>query len=323
MNHYTIIRHIKNVRILSFIESIANIFYWFLSLFMVSHAKQRESKKYYISVCAIFKNEARFLKEWLMYYQVIGVDHVYLYNNNSDDNYQEVLQPFIESGYVTLTQWPGAHIQMEAYADCYNRFKAETTWLSFLDMDEFLCPLKEYDIKDFLKRYEGYPGLMIYWQMFGTNGQLDHDWSRLVTEQYTCAWDHLDGTGKVILYTSDKYRPRRIYHHHVVSEYKILGIKVRVPIITEQCRFKLFNQIYLPPKVNTIQINHYFSKSFNLYKEKMAKGSVASNHNEAIRKKMDFFLLHEKHNICENKTIFRFMTLLKLRYYNCDNTFIT
>lgn len=98
MNHYTLIRHIKNVRILSFIESVANIFYWLLALFMVRNCRMREKKKYYMSVCAVFKNEAPFMKEWILYYQVIGADHIYLYNNNSDDNYQEVLQPLLIVG---------------------------------------------------------------------------------------------------------------------------------------------------------------------------------------------------------------------------------
>lgn len=45
------------------------------------------------------------------------------------------------------------------------------------------------------------------------------------------------------------------------------------------------------------------SMIFNLYKKKMAKGNVASNKKEANR------ILHKQHNICGNKSIFRFITL--------------
>lgn len=51
--------------------------------------------KYKIALCLIFKNEAPFLKEWLDYHLTIGVDHFYLYNNNSDDNYLDVLNTYI------------------------------------------------------------------------------------------------------------------------------------------------------------------------------------------------------------------------------------
>ena len=42
--------------------------------------KQPE-KKYFLAICAIFKNEGKFLKEWLNYYLLAGVEHFYLYNN--------------------------------------------------------------------------------------------------------------------------------------------------------------------------------------------------------------------------------------------------
>ena len=51
----------------------------------------KQQKKYTVAVCAIFKNESVFLKEWLEYHLLIGVEHFYLYNNFSEDNYQTSL----------------------------------------------------------------------------------------------------------------------------------------------------------------------------------------------------------------------------------------
>ena len=61
--------------------------------------------KYKASLCLIFKDEAPYLKEWLEYHLLIGIDHFYLYNNNSSDNYLEVLGPYIEDGTVTLINY--------------------------------------------------------------------------------------------------------------------------------------------------------------------------------------------------------------------------
>ena len=55
----------------------------------------KRKMKYQVSLCLIFKNEAPFLKEWLDYHLTIGVSHFYLYNNNSDDNYLDVIKPYI------------------------------------------------------------------------------------------------------------------------------------------------------------------------------------------------------------------------------------
>ena len=85
----------------------------------------RRNMKYKLSFCLIFKNEGPFLKEWLDYHIVVGVDHFYLYNNNSDDNFREVLEPYIKDGIVTLIEWPYDHSQFKAYKHCYDNFRSE------------------------------------------------------------------------------------------------------------------------------------------------------------------------------------------------------
>ncbi len=62
--------------------------------------------KYYLSICAIFKNEAAYLGEWIEFHRLAGVEHFYLYNNLSDDNYFSVLKYYIDKGTVTLRDWP-------------------------------------------------------------------------------------------------------------------------------------------------------------------------------------------------------------------------
>jgi len=69
--------------------------------------------KYRISLCLIFKNEAPFLKEWLDYHLSIGIDHFYLYNNNSDDDYMDIVKPYVDKGIVTLIEWPEPNSQFK------------------------------------------------------------------------------------------------------------------------------------------------------------------------------------------------------------------
>ena len=40
------------------------------------------SYQYEVSICAMYKNEAKYILEWIEYHLMIGVDHFYLYNNN-------------------------------------------------------------------------------------------------------------------------------------------------------------------------------------------------------------------------------------------------
>ena len=296
----------------NFVEKLLNIIYSPLRWHLRCRRKRLiKDKKYYISICAIFKNEGHNLREWIEYHKLIGIDHIYLYNNFSDDNYLEVITPYIEEGFVTLTDWPYKHSQMEAYEDCLSKRRSETFWLAFIDLDEFICPKYKYNIKDWIKDYEGYPAVTMYWQMFGTCGKMKPDYSKLVIEQYTTSWEKLDGIGKYILCTDERFAPTKICCHHIFVIYKVCGLKIKLPMINERESFIFFPMLYKSPNKNTIQLNHYFSKSYAEFIIKANRGSAAIKTNDSIRKKKEFFLKHEMNNISENRVIFRFLTMLK------------
>ena len=47
-------------------------------------------KKYYLSVFAVFKNKSHIFRERITHYLKEGVDHFYLFDNGSTDNYVSV-----------------------------------------------------------------------------------------------------------------------------------------------------------------------------------------------------------------------------------------
>lgn len=61
---------------------------------------------YKLSIACIFRDDARFLKEWVAYHRLVGVEHFWLFNNLSVDEYQEVLAPYVAEGIVELIDWP-------------------------------------------------------------------------------------------------------------------------------------------------------------------------------------------------------------------------
>lgn len=138
---------------------------------------------YEVAVCAIFQNEAPYLKEWIEFHKLQGVEHFYLYNNNSEDNFLEVLYPYRVSNEVTLVRWPFTYdyadhdkwidIQSSAYMHCITTYGEETKWVAAIDIDEFLfCPNGE-SLPNFLESYKEYGGLCVNWLKFGTSGVED------------------------------------------------------------------------------------------------------------------------------------------------------
>ena len=87
---------------------------------------------YDLAIVAIFKDEGKYLREWLDYHLLAGVEHFYLYNNDSSDDYKEILAPYVEANLVTLTDFPGKAMQYPAYEDAINKYRFESRYLVLL-----------------------------------------------------------------------------------------------------------------------------------------------------------------------------------------------
>jgi len=93
-----------------------------------------------LAVVAILKNEGHYLKEWLDYHLAAGVEHFYLYDNDSPDNQAEVAAPYVKAGLVDYIYAPGKAMQMQTYNDAVKRFKFQSRYMAFIDGDEFIYP---------------------------------------------------------------------------------------------------------------------------------------------------------------------------------------
>ena len=255
---------------INFAMYFIDMWYYFLLLVMRLRTKQIK-KKYYLSVCAIFKDESLSMREWIEYHHLIGVDHFYLYNNNSTDRSVEILQPYIERGLVTLINWKmPPPCQAEAYNHCKEHFYDESNWIAFIDLDEYICPRRMMNMKEWLEPYESYPSLVIYWKMFGSAGQVEHDPNRLITEQYYIAWDRFDDIGKPIINTRFPSKKTTLkYIHDLPSTCKLFSINFTLPPVNEFKHFVAFKSnrtnLFTIPSDFSIQINHYVTKSYMDY----------------------------------------------------------
>lgn len=303
---------------LSTVAKIKTFFYpIFSSLYKfrmnIIHPVSKIEKKYKVSIVGIFKDEAPYLKEWVEYNRIAGIEHFYLYNNNSSDNYEEVLTPYVNSGIVTLLQWPKEHSQLECYCDAVNRFKSENQWIGFIDIDEFIVPCDFYrnSVYDYLSVFEKNRGsVIIYWKMFGSSGLISRDKKGLVCEDFVYSYPKTYVLGKCFYNTNYDFCPELKYnsgfHHYMWTKYN--GRKI--PPVNMDGNVCIFGVNRLFRNKNPIQINHYFTKSYDEYMEKHARGDVFYNHNH-----YDDSLFYRRDLRCSSVdySIYRFLTKLKLK----------
>jgi len=138
----------------------------------------------YLTVCAMYWNEARYLEEWIEFHRLVGVERFFLYNHMSTDGHREVLAPYIEEGTVTLKDWPEDASQASAYRDCLDERREQARWIAFIDLDEFLFSPTLAPLPELLAEYERWPGVAVNWAMFGAAGH-EIAPAGLVLENYT------------------------------------------------------------------------------------------------------------------------------------------
>lgn len=272
------------------------------------------SKKYKVSICAIFKNEAPYLKEWIEYHKIVGIDHFYLYNNNSEDNYKDVLKPYIKAGIVTLIQWSQNQAQMQAYHDGIEKFKDETEWLTFIDIDEFIVPNLNDTIYSFLKPFQkNRPVVIVYWKMFGTAGKISRNVDNLVIEDFTVSWKKYTNIGKIFYNTAFEFdksnRHNKTLHHYAWGKFSFISVPP-VNLFGKMCVYgKNPVPFNLDENCFPIQINHYFTKSYKEYAAKRTKGDVyfkINPHDE------DYFYEHEMKSTSIDYSAYKYLIKLKL-----------
>jgi cpsT len=307
---YLIYDQPKKVGLKLFAKKIVSLLQrgYYKLIYYLCKPKKIVGNKYKVSICAIFKDEADYLQEWIEFHRIVGVEHFYLYNNNSSDNYIHVLKPYIDQGIVSLINWPKPQSQMEAYQDFMNNNASETEWVGFIDLDEYVIPNENSTIYDFLKKFKNRPAVIIYWKCFGTSGYIKRDVKRLITEDFVVAWNKYVDIGKFFFNTKYNYTPnltQNNYMHYMWAKYKNMELPP-VNVFDKVCTYG-FN----PVKDDSmpIQINHYLIKSYEEYTQKKAKrgGGV---HPVGMH---DYEYFYEHESKCQSTDYHAYKYLIKLK----------
>ena len=280
---------------------------------LMKHEDTCESRDI-LAIIAMIRNEGTYLAEWIEYHKIVGIDHFYLYNNNSEDDYKNVLDTYIKDGTVTLIDWPMNQAQIQSYQDCIEKYSNETEWFSFIDIDEFIVPNITNNIYDFLKLFKNKrPVIIAYWKMFGSSGKISRNIENLVTEDFTVCWNKYSNLGKIFFntaYTFDKnYKRNKLLHHYCWGNNKNKHIPP-VNVFNKMCIFGS-NPIPYNSEINffPLQINHYFSKSYDEYLQKKSRGDVFYKTNPHD---IEYFYAHEINNQSVDYRIYKFLVKLKI-----------
>lgn len=246
--------------------------------------------KYKLGLLGIFRNESHIMKEWIDHYIREGVDHFYLINNNSDDEFESILQPFKDK--VDVFYRTQNHAQMEHYKEIFSVIKPHCEWLIVVDFDEFIySPLGFPSLKETLRNQSPDVGqVFVRWLMFGSSGYIDQP--SLVIPSFT----------KRGIYTKSSVGGKSIVRCQAVDSLNVHTHNLFVGFKTVEAndledKGMPYNESTITK--SPIRLNHYVIQSWNWFKNvKTLRGDVNGSIWENIRDR-EYFQRYD-HNDLED-----------------------
>jgi hypothetical protein len=128
--------------------SIKKIFILLLLIIILVFSKKPNIK---VALCTMGKQENLYVKEFINYYNKLGIDNIFIYDDN-DINSEKIsdMIDFEYRSFVKIYETKKIKLfkQYQVYTDCYEKNKNKFDWILMVDMDEYL-----YIKKDKLKNY--------------------------------------------------------------------------------------------------------------------------------------------------------------------------
>jgi hypothetical protein len=258
-----------------------------------------------IAICAIFKDEARYLLEWLAFHRLIGVDSFVLYDNGSTDGGPDLIRRSHFARHVTLIDWPGVGMQIPAYQDFCANHAAKFDWAAVIDLDEFIMPVGGDTIREPLTRraYSDFSSILLQWFVFGPSGHRRRP-DGLVIESYT---RRLTDSFPTNLHVKPLVRGRAVSTASSTPHI----INVSGPTCNTRGQTVLSYAEQPLECHDVLAINHYFTKSRDDWVAKLGRGKADALDPAAYPYADSVYYEVERDAQVEDRNALRFVPRLK------------
>jgi hypothetical protein len=152
----------------------------------------------FMTMCTMVRNEAKYIREWVEFHSLLGVEKFMIFDNGSTDSLQEALNGTIAD--VHIIPWPpsvwspenphkeacqsysdgkmhgdfafGA-CQISAFHECLQHERGHSRWIACVDVDEFFMPVYDksrlYTLPEVMMAYDHMHAVNWMPFVYGTN----------------------------------------------------------------------------------------------------------------------------------------------------------
>lgn len=275
-----------------------SLFIFYIFLFHKINDKLSKNKSTKVCLCTIGKKENLYIKEFIEYYFQYGVDKIFIYDNNSNnqERFQNVINKYIKNKFVSIINFRGKKKENKkpspqnlAFRDCLKRNINKFDWIIFYDMDEYLYLKNFKNIKNYLnqKRFEKCDNILLNFVYYSDNNLLYYD-NRTLSKRFFTQRKIIRGEINYEIFKS------------ILKVKKYLRVN-SIHLISKNLTFcngfgQIKNYSSLNYDFDKFYIKHFFSKSVEEFINKLLKGSAV--YGNSVDKLMyrikEYFDINEK-----------------------------
>lgn len=231
-------------------------------------SEKKRNKKDHLAIVTIVRNEETYIREWVSFHKLMGVDRIYIYDNESDDSTKNQIQDYIDSGYVVYKYYPGVGRQMISYNEALKDYGETCDYMAFIDCDEFITPSNYGEsvvdiLDDLFSKSPNIGGITLNWAVYSSSGHIERPKGLCIENYVTRA-----SSGEFLTdLVKSVVRPEcvfSIWHPHYPYYKKgYYGVDEA---------FNVVSAYYNPhPEYKRIRINHYYTKSKSEWLERRSR----------------------------------------------------
>ena len=239
------------------------------------------------AICCQIKDERRYVKEFVDYHLSIGFDDIYFYEDYGSVSHKDI---FIDNPHVHIytiedigiPNFSSTQTQKSLYNNLLKNFKDTNyyDWIAFIDVDEFITFEEGYNLEKLVNEYKDYAGIWLAWKMYNANGHIKRPEGNVMDAYKNPInekpYQIVDGGNGAKCMWNKKSLVN-------ISKAKNWWT---IHCIGDGCDIDYNTNMYLPKIYKKAWINHYFTKSWEDYCDRILN---RGNMNNSIRSFDQFF----------------------------------
>lgn len=220
------------------------------------------------------KNEHRFIKEWVDYYLNLGFDDIFIYEDYGSRSHKQIFAGYdnvhiYKIADTGIPDYRTCKTQMELMAWFLEKLKIEGKydWCMFCDVDEFIVFDEGYNLESLCEEFKNETGVLLAWKIFNANGHIKRPEGSVIENYKTTSDAYVDGS-----YAQSQWNKKTLLN--VKNAYKWYSNHVICGAVDVNHN----PDIDAPRIYEKAWINHYFTKSWEDFVDRMtARGNMGNS----------------------------------------------